>query len=176
MSSGLSQNIWVNLCGFQLAWWLAVLVGDAVWSLLFVFIALHLLFHRHPAAEAKVIFVTASLGFLLDTLLMYLGVFEFAYPSVLPPIWLAALWCCFAATLNQGLSWLSNKLFIAAVIGGVAGPLSYLGGMQMGAVSFGQPLWLSIGLLMLMWSLLLPTLMIIATTLSSENPSSGEIL
>lgn len=175
MRSGLSQNIWVNLCGFQLAWWLAILIGTSAWPLLCLLVLLHLLFHQHPLAEAKVVFVGAFLGFSLDTLLMYVDVFVFADPSLLPPIWLAALWCCFTATLNQGLSWFSNKLIAAAMVGGVAGPLSYLAGEQLGAVSFGQPLWLSMVLLMMTWVLLFPMLMVIATKISSDRPSSAPL-
>lgn len=169
MGSGLSENIWVNLCGFQLAWWLAVVWGSVTWPVLLLLVALHLFFHTKPITEAKLISAAACLGFTLDSLLMYLGVFVFSPESFLPPLWLAILWCCFAATLNQGLSWFSNKLLAAAVIGAIAGPLSYLAGEQLGAVSFGQPLWLTLWLLVVTWALLFPALVLIAVKLASRK-------
>lgn len=166
IKSGLSENTLVNLLGFQLAWWSAVLFMDQAWPLLVALLVLHLCLHRQPGQEAKVLVLVALLGYTIDSLLTRIGVFQFATGASLPPLWLALLWLCFAATLRQGLSWFNRRLILAAIAAGIAGSSSYLAGAQFGAVSLGLPFLQSAIILAIIWSLLFPALLVLTMMLS----------
>jgi hypothetical protein len=47
------------------------------------------------------------------------------------------LWALVASTLNSSLSWLRGKPLLGAVLGAIAGPLSYEAGIRLGAGSWG---------------------------------------
>ena len=61
--------------------------------------------------------------------------------------WIAALWFLFATLPYHSLGWLRGHWKLAFALGAIGGPLSYLGGVRMGAVEVGpEPLWTWIGL------------------------------
>ena len=45
------------------------------------------------------------------------------------------MWAMFGTTLRGSLSWLAGRYGLAALLGAVAGTLSYLGGAKLGAVT-----------------------------------------
>lgn len=162
MFSGLSQFWWVNLAGFQLAWWLCILMGnDALW-LIVALLVLHFAGHRKPGVECLVVTSCAALGFAVDTFLTLYGVFIFSSEQSLPPLWLFLLWFAFSATLRQGLAWFSGRYLISALAGSLAGTLTYLAAGRLGAVSFGPAELQVAGLLALVWLLLFPALVKLA--------------
>lgn len=165
MFSGLSQSWWVNLAGFQLAWWLCILMGnDALW-MVFALLVMHLIGHRKPAVESAVITCCALLGFAVDTFLTVYGVFIFGSGQGWPPLWLFLLWFAFSATLRQGLAWFSGRYVHAAVAGSLVGTLTYLAAGRLGAVSFGIAELQVALILALVWFLLFPALVKLADTL-----------
>ncbi|MDO6563333.1 DUF2878 domain-containing protein [Amphritea sp. 1_MG-2023] len=152
-----SDNIWLNLLGFQLAWWCAILMTHHSLPILFSLLILHLLFHRQPVIETSVLLLCGLTGFAVDVMLTVIGFFQFE-ASDFPPFWLLLLWFCFSATLRQSLSFFHSRLLLAAVCGGFFGSLTYLTAAHLGVVTLGFP-WLSSGLvLMLIWMLLFPLL------------------
>ncbi len=179
MMLGLSQKFWVNIGGFQLAWWSAVLAGNTLWPLLLLLLCFHVYFHQDAAAEISVIILVGLLGFGIDTLLTAIRLFDFPsgsaflLDSIVPPLWLLMLWFCFAATLRQGLSWFQGRWLLAAVVGGIAGPLSYYAGSQLGAMAFGFSLAISLLVMSLIWAVLLPLALFIAMSLSRNVAVRG---
>ncbi|HAT11030.1 MAG TPA: hypothetical protein DCS97_10650 [Planctomycetes bacterium] len=51
-----------------------------------------------------------------------------------PPVWILALWACFAATLALPARSMISSPVIAALLGGLGGPLAYAGGRALGAL------------------------------------------
>ena len=89
---------------------------------------MHLALVRDREREAKLLLAAASLGLLLDSLQLNLGLFR--YPSGTPvtglaPPWIVALWLQFATLLHFGLRWLAGRYLLAAALGFVGGPLSF---------------------------------------------------
>ena len=75
------------------------------------------------------------------------------------PLWLALLWLGFALTLAHGLRWLVVlPRWQQALIGGLGGASSYLAGAAMGAVHLPWGLWISGGVLAVIWVVWLPVL------------------
>ncbi|WP_417227243.1 DUF2878 domain-containing protein [Amphritea sp.] len=156
MNKTVSEHTWVNLLGFQLAWWCAILYTTDSVPVLIVLLTLHLLFHSQPLREFYVLLLCGLIGFAVDMLLTTLGIFRFESPGL--PLWLLFLWFCFAATLRQSLAFFASNLSLASLCGGLFGSLTYLAAVNFEAVALGWPLLLSGLLLMLIWMALFPLL------------------
>ena len=79
-------------------------------------------------------------GAIVDNVLGYLGILIFRdslIASWLCPPWLIALWMIFATTFQSSLSWRAGRYWIAAVSGGIFGPVSYYAGQALGALTGG---------------------------------------
>jgi hypothetical protein len=136
-----------NFAGFQ-AVWLACVISAASgkpWIGLAVFAAVmtaHLWLTRERAAELKLLGAAAAIGLAAESALLAWGGVRF--PGGGLPVWMIALWVNFASTLRLSLEWLSGRYALAAVLGAVAGPLSYLGGERLGAITVESPLAIGI--------------------------------
>lgn len=168
MFSGISQNFWINLIGFQIIWWVCVLFGNTWLAITWALLGCHLLFHREPISEACYILICATIGFGIDALLTFKGIFIFQESvfqdsslkesSSIPPLWLFALWISFSATLRQSLGFFSKHYVLAAILGAVGGSGSYLTAEKFDQVSFGFPTWDTGFLLAFIWLILFPLL------------------
>jgi hypothetical protein len=170
--SGYSQHFWVNLGGFQLSWWCAILLTDSSLAVLAVLLILHLLFHRYPVHEIAVLLSCGLIGFAVDLLLTAIGVFRFGI-SAFPPLWLLLLWFCFSATLQQSMSYFHGRWILASICGGVFGSLTYIAAANFGVVGFGLPLVQTFLLLMLVWMVLFPLLLWLSSQRFSEQFSDA---
>ncbi|MFW1677127.1 DUF2878 domain-containing protein [Pontibacter sp. JAM-7] len=155
----MSKNIWINLIGFQLAWWLCVLLGNTAVLWVLVLLVLHIQFHPQPVLEIRIILLSAGCGIIVDSLLTLVGVFQFTDADWILPLWLVVLWLAFCTTLRQGLSWFQRHYWLASGLGGGSAALTYLGAARLGAVQLGLPEWQVFILLVLIWSALFPLLL-----------------
>ena len=76
------------------------------------------------------------------------------------------LWMFFAMTLNHSLAWLRKKIYISILFGALGGPLAYIAGEKLGAItllSTSSIIILSIG-----WAFITPILLIIANKLNKN--------
>jgi hypothetical protein len=146
----------VNLVLFELGWFACVLLDQWMVALVSaVLLLVHFLVVGQPR-EWLFVFGVAVLGVSADSLLMNAGVLNFPEEGLLVPVWLCCLWLLFATTLSHGLSWLRNHLGLAAALGAVFGPMSYLLGAQMNSASIGEPIAISLAMMAVFWALLLP--------------------
>ncbi|MBU3620213.1 DUF2878 domain-containing protein [Polynucleobacter sp. CS-Odin-A6] len=134
-----------NFVLFQ-AGWFACIIGAAnnevLWPVLItlLYLAIHIWRSEHPRFELKLILKAVLLGVSADTLIVNLGFLHFndAWPSpYLSPVWMWTLWALVASTINGSLCWLRGKPLLGAILGAIAGPLSYEAGIRMGAGSWG---------------------------------------
>lgn len=134
----------VNAAMAQVAWVVAVLGGarGASWpgvAAVAVVVAQHLAVSERPRRECARLALAAALGFAIDAALGFSGTCAWvggASGGRVPPPWLTALWPSFATMLIGALSWLALRWWLAALFGLVGGPLAYLGGARLGALSF----------------------------------------
>ena len=138
----------LNFAAFQVCWFSNVLgaaqglpwLGPIVTA---TWMAAHLLnlprhrARREIAIEARLLVAAAALGWLADSTLVLSGLI--AFPDVArfggpSPLWMVALWVCFAATLRHSLSCLQGRWLCGAALGATGGPLAYLGGEALGAI------------------------------------------
>jgi hypothetical protein len=156
-----------NFLAFQLGWF-AVILGAAAgqpWvgpAYIAVWLALHL---RGVGAawlvEAKMIFASGIFGYTADSLLVVGGWLSFPGYAQLggpSPLWMVCLWMGFAATLGHALGWLRGRYLLAAVLGAIFGPLAYLAGARLGAVSLHPYTALALGMVASTWLVAMPLL------------------
>lgn len=151
------QYMLLNIAMFQVGWAACVLGGNTI-AVVYTLIAvlMHFQFFIKNKVELYIILAFTSVGVIWDSLLIYFGALSFSNSPVSAPLWLACLWLLFACTLNHSLAWLKSKLLIAAFLGAVAAPLSYLAGIKLGAASVLISLPVSMLIIALGWMLILP--------------------
>ena len=171
-------NLW-NFLAYQLAW-LAVLMSAAqgyAWAgaaLALLVTAVHLRLRR-DLLEFKLVGLAALIGLLVDGTLAITGQIRFAsaWPPELAPYWMLSLWIAFATTLNHSLRWLMLRPVAAALAGGVGGPLAYLAGQKLGALSITTPA-VTLPLIALLW---MPAMIALAMIVlrASTLPAAGRL-
>jgi hypothetical protein len=156
----------LNFVLFEAAWFAGILGaahGRPLLGTLTVaaVIAWHLSVSARPAIEARLVAAALATGVVFETLCVQLGDVRFTSGQPLaqfPPYWMIALWGLLAIALNVTMRWMKGRWWLAALMGAVAGPMSYAAGVRLGAAAFldaGAALTtLAIG-----WALLMPLMM-----------------
>mgnify|MGYP002623862045 CR=1 FL=1 len=165
IQQGLMQIVWFA-CVLGAARgipWLGTTIGLA-------FIA----FHRTRSSsrlshEAGVIAGTGAIGAAVDVFLLQSGTVAYTSGLWLPgfgPHWMVVLWMAFGATLNVAHRWLHGRWLVAALLGAVFGPLSYLAGARLGGVAFPLSAEQGMVALALTWLIAMPAAVALAARLA----------
>ncbi len=133
-----------------------------------------------PRSEAILVIAAGLTGLACDAVLVGAGALSYAGQPLAPglgPLWIVALWMSFATSLNVSLPWLRGRPAVAALMGAVCGPLSYLAGARFGAIFFPASETLALTLLAALWSLALPGLndlsaRLARSTLETADPTA----
>lgn len=159
--------MWLNAALFQFGWFVCVLERSvlAVTTAALI-VGIHLYRQRHQRWEWSAIAIISLIGIAQDTALIQLGVLQFD-GGALPPVWLFAMWVLFATTLNHSLSWLQQRWWLAALLGAIGGPLSYLAGERLGALNVNRDL---LPILSITWAMSMPLLMQIVQRMKEPMP------
>lgn len=93
-------------------------------------------------SELRLLIKVGLLGTLADTLLTGLGLVQYptsaeAWPYMLAPPWISALWVLFATLPAHSLSWLKGRPALGFLFGAIGGPLSFFAGQRLGAIDTG---------------------------------------
>lgn len=143
----------VSFVLFQTSWLLAVLGNDPATPLVALALVFHFALSPAPKRDFVCLVALGGIGLFLDFLLTLSGVFIFD-PNYLP-LWLAFLWMAFSVTFSHSFYWLLRlPVALRALIAGIGGSTSYIGGHFLGAVDFGLPLPAASALLFLTWCLI----------------------
>lgn len=158
-----------NFLLFQTGWFACVLgaaqgypwIGAVVAAAI---VGWHVLRAGQPQQEINLIVSVMILGALWDSLLVLFGWIAYSSGTLVPgaaPYWIVALWALFATSLNVSLRWLKQRLLWAALLGAIAGPLSYWAAARLGAAQFVEPLYI-VTALAVGWALIMPALMLLS--------------
>lgn len=154
-----------NVALSQLGWFAAVLgaahhMAPAGTLCVVAVVCWHLSVSARPGREAILVALACAIGFAVETMVALQG--HVAYPSGQPdphfaPYWMVALWGLFAIALNVSLRWLRPRLWLAAVLGAIVGPLAFSSGVRLGGAAFVHtvPALLTLALV---WGAVLPLL------------------
>ena len=133
------------ILGFQIVWFAcAIGAAQGIYYLPFItgFLMISGVVLSTPDKKSLLTFILWStvLGFLVDTVLLQHQLIQFKslnpYPlNLYQPWWMTILWASFASSFSTSFQWLANKYRLAAVLGGVFGPIAYYSGSQLGAIA-----------------------------------------
>jgi hypothetical protein len=163
-------KVFVNFAAFQLGWFSCVLGAAAgrPWAgplVVLAVMALHFILAHRPWKEMRLAMLAMVCGLGADSLLLATGWIAYPNGSWLPgfaPYWIVAMWALFATTLNVSMRWTRNSLPLTVFCGALGGPLSYLAGERLGAISLLNPLW-ALAALALIWGVAMPVLTLLAS-------------
>ncbi len=155
-----------NYAGAAAGWWACILgaaagnpwLGPVVVS---AYLGFHLSWSKQKQHDAIFILLAGLVGLGVETIKKITGliIYQADIPGgLLPPFWMLAMWLLFASTLTASLGWLRGRYLLSFALGAVFGPLSYLAGEGLGAISLPHPPLISITALSIIWALALPTL------------------
>ena len=161
------MKFWLSLIGYQAVWFAAVIGANhgndwpGVLGLL-LYAAAQLLLARRYRVDLSLMATALVFGFLLDGGLIRSGLASYAaaWPQLaIAPAWILALWMTFALTFTQSLSYLQSRLWLAALLGLIGGPLAYLGAARgWHVVAFAEPTRHALLVLAVGWALATPAL------------------
>jgi len=150
-------------------WGTAVVVAAVAW---------HVAISARPATELALVGLMSAVGLMAESIVVSRG--HVAYASGqswawVAPYWLVALWGEFAIALNVTLRWLKRRPRLAAVLGAIFGPLSFLGGVRLGAARFIDER-AALATLAVMWAALMPLALWLSDRLDgvTTHPSSKD--
>jgi Protein of unknown function (DUF2878) len=180
------MNMVVNFLAFQLAWFACVLgaangmpwVGPLAVA---GAVAWHLARARRAWPELWLVALAMALGLVVDSLLLATGWLSYPsgfwlpgpWQSNLAPYWIVAMWALFATTLNLSMGWLRGRPLLAVVMGGIGGPLSYLGGEKLGGIELTSPA-AALAALAVAWAIAMPLLMQLAARFDGVRDDSRD--
>lgn len=171
----------LNFFSFDVGWAVTVFMaarGDGLTGPITVLVltALHLIVGGNRPGVIRFFIGCTLIGFLIDTVLGAVGIYRYPTPpamlSWLCPLWLTGLWLNFAHTLDGCMDWLQGRPLIAAILGGIMGPIAYYAGGQIGAMEITAPPALAWPAIAITWALVIPGLLILKEkTMGAPSPS-----
>ncbi|MGB5510717.1 MAG: DUF2878 domain-containing protein [Woeseiaceae bacterium] len=183
------MNMLINFAAFQIGWFSSVLgaakqmpwLGPVAFLLV---LAIHLRVARRPQFEIGLVIACGVIGLMFDSVLVAAG--WVTYPSglfsdLLAPYWIVTMWMLFGTTLNLSMGWLKGRPLLAALLGAIGGPASYIAGQKLGGIVFLEfvpaIIALAVG-----WAIFMPILMALAerfdgmsVKLEPEEISRGQL-
>lgn len=171
----------VNFLAFQ-AGWFACVLGTAngnYWlgpmAITGVFV-INLYLTGEYLREILIALFFITVGFAVDTQLTFFGVYtplENFLPSPFSPPWLMAMWLNLATIFNVSLKWMHGKYRLAALLGGLGGPLSYYGGGSLGALTYHDPLVFNLLVSGAVWAAITPLFLFTVSKINKQFASGG---
>lgn len=152
------MNPLLNVALYQVVWFIAVLGGEDLLWLALIPVLVHFVLTPVPRTDLTLVVLVLLIGIVVDGSLRMSGFFIFAEDRFPIPWWLGCIWISLATLFNHSLHWLKSRLWLAALLGAVSGPVAYLAGGRLGAAEFSLSLPWSIAVLAIIWGVLVPGL------------------
>lgn len=173
----MQRRLLVVFAGFQLVWLIcAVGAGRGASTpgiaAAAAFIAAQVACSRRAGATALTVAVAGLIGFCAESLLAAGGLVHYAAPwpsAHIAPAWIVALWMAFGTTLGTMEEALGrHQIATSAVIGGVFGPISYVAGARIGALTLPDASNASLIAVAAIWGMALPFLILMSRYFESS--------
>ncbi|CDR33813.1 DUF2878 family protein [Criblamydia sequanensis] len=163
----------INSLCYTIGWFWCVLLGIHEHSALAVIGALFLIFVQLYLAKVKdvslyiqdllLVLFSIPLGALLEIFFIQTNLIHYSNTTgMLPPIWIVFLYPLFSLLINHSLKFIKKNTLIPFLLGFLGGPLSYVAGQSLGALTFPSPLIPTLIIIGVSWGLFLCLLVKIA--------------
>ena len=153
----------INYAIYQIGWFACVLGGAShrPWtgfSVAVVLIGVHLALSVERSVEFRLVVLATAVGAVLEMMQIAAGTYRFTSGTVinaLPPPWLLAMWAQFATTFRFSLRSVITRPVPAMLFGAAGGPIAFLAGERLGAVTLLPPLAYGLLRLSVSWAIAL---------------------
>ncbi len=153
----------LNYTLYQVGWFACVLCGASQrpWTGFVIAVALigvHLALSIERSVEARQVGLAVCVGLIVEVAQIVAGTYRFTSCTVidaLPPPWLLAMWAQLATTFRFSLRSVVTRIPRAVLFGAAGGPIAFLAGERLGAVTLLPPLTLGLIRLSIGWALAL---------------------
>lgn len=150
----------VNYALYQAGWFACVL--GAAWNypstglvIATIAIAIHVTLAVERTIELRLIALATLVGLGVELVQLGAGTYRLASGTLIdgvPAPWLLALWAQLATTFRYSLHYVFAKWLPSLLFGAIGGPLAFLAGERLGAVTFLPPLTTALPRLSLCWA------------------------
>jgi hypothetical protein len=155
----------VNYLLYQAGWFACVLGAAAGWPgsgflVALTLVALHLMLSGDRLRELRRIALAVAMGVLVEGLHITAGTYRFTSGTVvalLPPPWLLVMWAQMATTFDFSMRPVVARPAAAAMFGAIGGPLAFLAGERLGAITLHRPLTPGLALIAISWAIAMTT-------------------
>jgi hypothetical protein len=153
----------INYALYQIGWFACVLGGAShrPWTgclIALTLVGVHLTRSLERSIEVRLIALATAVGAVVEMMQIAAGTYRFTSGTVidaLPPPWLLAMWAQFATTFLSSLRTVVSRPLQAALFGAIGGPIAFLAGERLGAVTLMPPVVHGLLRLSVSWALAL---------------------
>ena len=138
----------INYALYQIGWFACVLGGAShrPWTgflVAMILVGVHLALSVERSLEVRLVVLATAVGAVVEAIQIATGTYRFTSGTVsdaLAPPWLLAMWAQFATTFRFSLRSVIMRPVPAVLFGAAGGPLAFLVGERLGAVTLLPPL------------------------------------
>ena len=138
----------INYTLYQIGWFACVLGGAShrPWTgflVAMILVGVHLALSVERSLEVRLVVLATAVGAVVEAIQIATGTYRFTSGTVsdaLAPPWLLAMWAQFATTFRFSLRSVIRRPVPAVLFGAAGGPLAFLAGERLGAVTLLPPL------------------------------------
>ena len=166
----------VNYALYQIGWFACVLGGASQrpWTgflIAMILVGVHLAMSVERSLEVRLVVLATAVGAGVEIMLIAAGTYRFTsgtLTAALPPPWLLAMWAQFATTFRFSLHRVITRPVPAALFGAAGGPIAFLAGERLGAVTLLPPVALGLLRLSLGWAIALVVFSAVVRSITTE--------
>ena len=171
------QTQLVNYALYQIGWFACVLGGAShrPWTgclIALVLVGVHLALSVERSLDVRLVVLAAAIGAVVEMIQIAAGTYRFTSGTVihaLPPPWLLTMWAQFATTFRSSLRPIITRPARAALFGAAGGPLAFLAGERLGAVTLLPPLTHGLLRLSVSWAIALIIFSVVVRRVAPER-------
>ena len=108
-----------------------------------ILVGVHLALTVERSLEVRLVVLATAVGAVVEMIQIAAGTYRFTsgtWTDALPPAWLLAMWAQFATTFRFSLRSVIARPVLAMLFGAAGGPIAFLAGERLGAVTLRPPL------------------------------------
>ena len=166
-----------NYTLYQIGWFACVLgaASHRPWTgclIGMVLVGVHAALSVERVLEVRLVVLAIAVGTAVEMIQMAAGTYRFTSGTVndaLPPPWLLAMWAQFATTFRFSLRSVVTQPVLAALFGAAGGPIAFLAGERLGAVTLLPPLAQSLLRLSISWAIALVVFSAVVLRIAPER-------
>ena len=153
----------INYTLYQIGWFACVLgaASHRPWTgclIALILVGVHLALCVERSLEVRLVVLATGVGAVVEMIQIAVGTYRFTSGTVtdaLPPLWLLAMWAQFATTFRFSLRSVITRPGPAMLFGAAGGPIAFLAGERLGAVTLLPPLAYGLLSLSVSWAIAL---------------------